>query len=74
MESAGAEVNVREPTGFFTNLQVKYWATLIIIALSWHQLASSGKEMKGGNPVYDHLEDKTTGKLISYLYSAITCH
>jgi hypothetical protein len=34
MESAGAEVNVREPTGFFTNLQVKDWATLIIIAPS----------------------------------------
>jgi hypothetical protein len=34
MESAGAQVNVRTPTGFFTNLQVKQWATLIIIALS----------------------------------------
>jgi filamentous hemagglutinin family protein len=34
MENAGAQVNVRTPTGFFTNLQVKDWATLIIIAPS----------------------------------------
>ncbi|MEO5319299.1 hypothetical protein PV761_12030 [Arthrobacter sp. CC3] len=33
MESAGAQVNVRAPTGFFTYLQVKQWAMLFIIAL-----------------------------------------